>query len=414
MYSFNPDTFHWAVGIENTFIPHERPGLRALEEYELTQHYHFWREDIDRAADLGVGYIRWGIPWYRVNPERGRYHWAWVDEVLDYLVNQKGIQPIVDLVHYGTPLWLENSFIDPDYPQYVAEYAHAVAERYGSLVRYYTPLNEPTLNAEYGGRREEWPPYLAGEEGYVQVLLPIVRGMVCTTRAVREADPDAVFVQVEAMAWGWTQDKRLEDVVENRIAHTYLANDLYMGRVDTHHLLWPYLRQHGVTENDLAWLQENKETVDIFGVNFYPWSGGEAVLDTDGRPRLIGKLNGQHLADVMRRTWERYQIPLMITETSAKEDVTGRARWMDETITAVAASRAEGVPILGYTWFPMMTMVDWEYRRTDKPVADYLIHLGLWDATFDENQVLQRMSTPLVEKYRHYVSQGTPQPIATT
>lgn len=48
----SPSEFHWAGGIENTFIPQERPGPRALEEYELTQHYAQWRADLTRAASL--------------------------------------------------------------------------------------------------------------------------------------------------------------------------------------------------------------------------------------------------------------------------------------------------------------------------------------------------------------------------
>ncbi|MBK8129195.1 MAG: hypothetical protein IPK53_09850 [bacterium] len=68
-----------------------------------------------------------------------------------------------------------------------------------------------------------------------------------TVSTVREADPDAIFVQVEALGWGWTQDEQLQAEVAWRLAHTYLAFDLFTGRVDTTHLLWPYLRQHGVT-----------------------------------------------------------------------------------------------------------------------------------------------------------------------
>ncbi|WP_374687956.1 family 1 glycosylhydrolase [Promineifilum sp.] len=400
------DTFLWAVGIEDTFIPQEQPGLRALEEYELTQHYQLWSADIDRAADLGVSHIRWGIPWYRVNPEPGRYEWGWVDEVLDYLVNQKGIQPIVDLMHYGTPLWLERSFLDPDYPRHVADYARAVAERYGQLVRYYTPLNEPTVNAEFCGRRGEWPPYREGETGYVAVLMALLRGMVLAAQAIREADPDAAFVQVEALGWHWTHDERLHAEVARRAAHSYLAFDLFTGQVDTAHSLWPYLRDHGVAEEDLSWLRERAARVEVLGVNLYPWSGGELVMDADGQAHCHGELTGHHLAGVLRQAWARYHIPLMVTETSARRDVAGRARWMDETLAAVAAVRAEGIPVIGYTWFPMMTMIDWEYRSTTQPLEDYLLHLGLWDSAFDEDGVLQRHATPLVEKYRQYVKLG--------
>ena len=43
------DGFRFAVGIEDTFVPHAFPGHRALDEYELTQHYRFWSEDLGLA-----------------------------------------------------------------------------------------------------------------------------------------------------------------------------------------------------------------------------------------------------------------------------------------------------------------------------------------------------------------------------
>lgn len=402
----HPDDFYWAVGIENTFIPQEKAGFRALEEYELTQHYQLWREDLDRAAQLGVSHIRWGVPWYRVNPQPERFEWGWVDEVLDYLVNRKGLTPIIDLMHYGTPLWMEQSFLDPHYPQHVADYAHAFAERYGDLVRYYTPLNEPTVNAEFCGFNGQWPPYLSGEQGFVQVLMPIVRGMVLTSEAVRAADPDALFVQVEALRWIETEDERLHEEVGKYFAQTFLAFDLFTGRVDDNHLLTPFLLEHGAAAEDLDWLRSHGQAMDILGVNLYPWSGGKWVVGKDSRPEKQGELTGHHLAGVLRDAWQRYAMPMMVTETSARRDVDGRARWMDETIAAVKQAREEGIPVVGYTWFPMMTMIDWAYRVEERPLADYLLHLGLWDAAFDDNGVLQRHPTALVERYRQYVNSG--------
>src|SRR3979490_163358 len=69
--------FRWAVGIENTFVPHTRAGHRRLDEYELLDHYRQWRQDLDIAADLGISTIRYGIPWYKVNPKPNQYDWSW-------------------------------------------------------------------------------------------------------------------------------------------------------------------------------------------------------------------------------------------------------------------------------------------------------------------------------------------------
>jgi len=81
-----PGGFLWATGIEDTFITDPWPATgRTLEEYELTQHYRFWREDLARVAELGVNSVRYGIPWYRVNPRPGAFDWSWTDEVIPRL-----------------------------------------------------------------------------------------------------------------------------------------------------------------------------------------------------------------------------------------------------------------------------------------------------------------------------------------
>src|SRR5215204_5020150 len=107
----DPDTFAWALGIEDTFIPQVAPGGRVLDEYVLTQHDRFWRDDLRRIADTGCRHLRYGIPWYRVNPAPGVFDFSWTDQVLPYLVQDLGIAPILDLVHYGAPHWLDETFL---------------------------------------------------------------------------------------------------------------------------------------------------------------------------------------------------------------------------------------------------------------------------------------------------------------
>jgi hypothetical protein len=99
----------------------------------------------------------------------------------------------------------------------------------------------------------------------------------------------------------------------------------------------------------------------------------------------------------------------MITETSATESMGGRARWMDETITAVYDLRSRGIPVVGYTWFPLITMIDWAYRRGKKPVEDYLLHLSLVESAFNAQGVLERKPTPLLERYRQYTEIPVPE-----
>ena len=401
--------FLWATGIEDTFIPHARPGLRALDEYELTQHYKLWKRDFDLVAETGVRFLRWGIPWYRIQPTPNKWDWEWTDKALDYLVNVKGITPILDLMHYGTPLWLENSFINAGYPQRVAEYTYEVVKRYKSLVRYYTPLNEPMVNADMCGNKAEWPPYLSGDDGYLKMILALAKGLVLTTQAIKAEQPDAITVQVEALWHTFTNDRSLEEATAHNNSRQYLCFDLSTGRVRDDYVLMDYLCSHGTTNANLEWFRKNAVTFDFFGANFYPWSYGELKKGSNGSVKSVtGNTAGTEIAVVLREVHKRYGMPIIITETSANRDIQGRAQWMDETLATVGALRVEGIPVVGYTWFPLFSMIDWDYRKGRHPLKDYLIHLGLYDCAFDSKGILHRHKTPLVKRYQQHIARLIP------
>lgn len=190
--------FLWAAGIENTFVPQVRNGQRPLDEYELMGHYKHWREDLVLARDLGLSAMRWGVPWYKVEPQPGVFDWNWTDEVIPYMVEDLGVTPIIDLVHYGCPFWMAKEFANKNYPDLVARYAAAFAERYKSLIKWYTPLNEPIINSLMCGLRGLWPPFLKGEKGYIRVMLQLARGIIKTVNVLKEIDPSSIMVHVEA------------------------------------------------------------------------------------------------------------------------------------------------------------------------------------------------------------------------
>ncbi len=384
--------------------------MRRLDEYELSQHYRFWKTDFDLLADLGVRAVRWGIPWYRVQPKLNEWDWSWTDQALDYLVNVKGITPILDLMHYGTPLWLQNSFLNAHYPSLVARYTQAVANRYKSLVHYYTPLNEPTVTAEWCGKRGVWPPYLHGDDGYVKVILAVAKGLVLAVQALKAEQPDMETVQVEAMWRFSTEKESLQAYIHQYNELQYCIFDLTTGRVDQDHPLYTYLRHNGVTRYDLSWLHRNAVTYDYLGINFYPWSYGRVSVRGGGLMyRLSHGINGLAIAEVISAAYERYHIPMLVTETSARREQVGRGLWMDETIAAVRGLRQRGIPIIGYTWFPFFSMFSWFYRTGRLPIEHYLLHLGLYECHFDQQGNFIRQPTALLDRYRYLMSETMPE-----
>ncbi len=80
---------------------------------------------------------------------------------------------------------------------------------------------------------------------------------------------------------------------------------------------------------------------------------------------------------------------------------------MDESLGLVHDLRSEGVPLIGYTWWPMFSLVTWRYRRGRKMLGAYLARMGLWDLRDDGVGTLARERTPLVDRYTAYVTDTT-------
>jgi len=108
----------------------------------------FWNrylEHLDRAAGLGVDSFRLSVEWARCEPSEGR-----VDEVaferyatiLD-ACRQRGMEPLVTLLHFTHPAWLGDDFWDrPDSPEQFARWAGAAVERLGAHCQNWVTLNE--------------------------------------------------------------------------------------------------------------------------------------------------------------------------------------------------------------------------------------------------------------------------------
>jgi beta-glucosidase/6-phospho-beta-glucosidase/beta-galactosidase len=392
----------WALGIEDTFVPHaDRRTGRVLDEYVLTGHDRLWRSDLRLVADIGVRWLRYGIPWYLVNPAPGVFDWAWTDAVLPYLVEDLGIQPILDLIHYGAPLWLDRTFLSPDYPTRVAEYTAAVADRYGSLVRQWTPLNEPRVHAHFAGRVAAWPPYRRGEPGFSQVLVSLARGMALTVDAIRANVPDAEIVHVEALSVVESAAPTLALEVERRMEYPFLALDLVEGRIDEGHPMHPWLVGHGVDPRDLADLARPGRRMDVFGGNFYPQASCWAIRGSVERPWAHRRRGTAHdLEEAVRHAATRVERPLLVTETSVYGSRRARRRWLEEVVASSDRLRVDGVPLLGITWFPAFSLFSWDYRRGQRAPEAYLSHMGLWDLVPDETGDLLRVPTGLDARFR--------------
>lgn len=385
--------FIWATGLEGTTVVDTSRGHRPLEQYELTQVYSQWRLYIEYMASTGVTAVRWAVPWYRVEPAPGQFDWAWTDQVMNYL-RDKNLDPIIDLTHYGSPAWLPESFADAAYPAAMAAFGAAFAQRYPWITKYVS-FNEPKVAAEFGALRSVWPPYLQGDPGYVRILVNLAQGMQETVRSVRSVRPDALFIHV-------APSTMRNDLSADTFLHALLPWDLVNGRVTVDHPLRAWLKGHGVTEDRLNELQANAVNEDIFGVNFYPWN----TKGNQAPKKVLVSNTGDQLVATLKAIYEYTRVPLFITETGAWGPYGLRSSWMEHSTRGVQAARGQGIPVIGYTWYPALDMVGWEYRTNRKSPQKNIMHMGLFEGNFDATGKFVTFETPLAAQYRARIKNG--------
>lgn len=404
---YRDGALHFGVGIEDTFVPQERPGERAIDEYALTEHDIRWRDDLALAAEVGADFVRWGVPWYRVQPEPGRFDWSWLDRVFARFA-ELGIRPIVDLMHYGTPLWMPGQFDDADYPQRVAEYSVQVAERYADTVTDYTPLNEPMIHALFSGEYAYWPPYLAGEAGLVRMVDQLARGFALAQLGMREVlGGRGTFVHVDAgMRYAGDLDAPEHRELAHRLRHqVWLVEDLVTGRVGDGHPLRALLAANGVGDEALRWYVDHAVQPDVYGLNYYPRHSTELLEAgvhhgggfADPRPVRDDGVDG--LRELLRESAARYGAPVMVSETCVTASVPERAAWLAESADAVRGLRAEGLDVVGYTWWPLFDMYEWTWRHSTAPREAHRLTMGLYELV-ETDDGLERRATALVDDFR--------------
>lgn len=396
---------HFGLGIEDTFVPQSGPGERSLDEYELTEHYDRWHDDLELAVRAGAEFVRWGIPWHRVNPASGEWDWSWTDAVMARFASL-GLRPIVDLLHYGTPLWIEREFAHPDFPALFADYAVRAAERYADIATDYTPVNEPMIHARFCGDIGYWPPKLTGESGYNTLAVALAEGFVRAQRGIQDVLGErATFVHVDASTrFAGDVEGGHRDLVELQRLQSFLVEDLVTGTVDEGHPMLPRLRATGVADQRLAWLLGHAVRPDVLGVNYYPRHSTQLMEEgtvhaggfIDPWPTQDDGVAG--LGELLRTYADRYRAPVMLTETCVTDSAEVRMRWLDDSVACVRSLRAEGVDVVGYTWWPLFDMYEWTYRHAQTPRSESLLTMGLWDLV-ETPTGLQRRRNPVADRF---------------
>ena len=363
-------------GVESTV---NRVGDQWFDQTCRSGHDHRI-EDLEGFAALGLHALRYPVLWERVAPTAlATPDFSWSDARL-HRIRDLGMRPIIGLVHHGSGPGY-TSLLDPQFPTLLERYARMVAERY-PWVTDYTPINEPLTTARFSCLYGLWYPHARDARLFVRALLTQLHAVVLAMGAIRSVTPNARLVQTEDCGSTFGRPATAEQV-DHEAHRRWLTWDLLSGRVDVEHPLHDYLRAHGATESDIAFFLERPCSPDIIGLNYYLTSdryldervhdypphhrGGNgrlAYADVDAvraRPEGIAG----HQAHMMA-AWQRYALPVAITEVHLSCTRDEQVRWLVECWQAARRARTAGADVRAITAWALLGSFDWDSLVTER------------------------------------------------
>lgn len=379
--------FLFATGIENS-SPTIDGGKTRIDELERCCHYEHWEEDFALVREMGIHFLRYGIPLHRTFLGADKYDWSFSDLAFNKL-KELNIAPIADLCHFGVPDWLGN-FQNPDFPECFAEYARAFADRY-PWIQLYTPVNEMFICATFSAQYGWWNEQLRSDKTFVTALKHIVKANVLAMQSILEVRPDAIFIQSESSEYFHAENPIAIKPAEVLNSKRFLSLDLNYGRrVDSE--MYEYLMDNGMTRDDYHFFLENRlKHHCILGNDYYQTN--EHRVHADGTTQASGEVFGYD--EITWHYYDRYHLPVMHTETNIREGPNGdeAINWLWKQWANVLRVRNDGIPVVGFTWYSLTDQIDWAFALRE--IHDSIEAVGLYD--------LDRKIRPVGRAYKQLI-----------
>ena len=373
-----PEGAHFAVFDDELYPNHD--GI---------DFYHHYKEDIALLKEMGFKMFRLSISWSRIYPtgEEEKPNQAGLDfyrNVFTELRNA-GIEQLVSIWHFDTPLALEEKYgdwLDRKYIALYEKYVTTIFNEYKGLVKYWLTFNEinNTIN---------FLPDNASDEAYQEAYQHLHYQFVASARAVQighQIDPEN---KIGCMICGITYyplTSDPEDILFNRSKWEkgifYCGDVQCKGKYPTYaKRLW---KEHNVkldiTEQDLEELK--KGTVDMYTFSYYM---SQAVTTHENDDAVSGNmsfgvrnpyleysdwgwaLDPKGLRYYLEMIYDRYEKPLMVVENGlgAYDTVVEdgsihdnyRIEYYRAHIEEMAKAIEDGVDLIGYTTWGCIDLV---------------------------------------------------------
>ena len=388
------------LNVYDTLVVTPEPGIEPqfCDTSVASDHYHHWKEDIDLMAEMGFKAYRFSIVWSRIHPlgddEANEAGLKYYEEMVDYL-NEKGIEPVVSLVHFDMPDHLMrtyNGFLNKKVIDFYAKHVETVVSRLKGKVRYWLTYNEINLCTHMpdlvSGAIQ--PDGMSDSQLFVQLNTNVLIAHARAVEVIKKVDPQA---KVGGMCGSspyfpltCTSEDNLATHFKNQM-HNYLMFDVMCSGTFPPYFE-NYRKQRGIemdcSEEEHEVLKKASQHLDYLAFSYYqssvtadfaeiqdPLQKEDALLKDQRRlknPNLKAnawgwQIDPNGLRYLLNVYYDRYHKPLFIVENGiGREEELVDGKVVDDERIAYhaahiqamkAAVEVDGVDLIGYlAWSP--------------------------------------------------------------
>lgn len=361
--------------------------------------YHRYKDDIKLFAEMGFKVFRTSIAWSRIFPggdekEPNEKGLQFYDDLFDELLKY-GIEPLVTISHYETPLHLSvkyDGWVDRDMISFYERYVRTIFNRYGSKVKYWLTFNEinSVLHEPFmsGGIYTD-KSQLKKQDLYQAIHHELVASALAT-KIGHEMMPDSkIGCMILSMPmYALTSDP--DDVIAAMKADHM---NTFFGDVHVRGEYPGYMKRY-FKENDIQIQMADGDeellknhTVDFVSFSYYmsACEAADRLKAQAGEGNLMGGVTNPYLKQsewgwaidpqgiryVLNQFYDRWQKPLfivenglgavdeLITEPDGTKTVLDdyRINYLRDHLIQVREAIEDGVPVMGYTSWGCIDLV---------------------------------------------------------
>jgi beta-glucosidase len=365
---------------------------------QAADQWNRFEDDFKLAQALGHTAYRFSLEWSRIEPQEDQFDTAALEHYYQIILSlrSKGIEPIVVLNHFALPLWLsrQGGWFSEKTPELFARYVQKTTEALGVNVHYWVTLNEPVVYAFRGYIVGDWPPGEKSLEKAIKVCKNLLLGHVLAYKKIKET-----YLQ---KGWKAPMVGIAKHVIIFRASSDYSLLDRMTARFTSwlfnHVFVQALVRGQAYCIGLFNVHLPQAKTLDFIGLNYYtrafvvnhgfevPGIYIKQYTKSAGQYHYTGKNNFFSAASQDHNTgedkflsWEiyakgmyaflkdfsRYKLPILISENGiSTNDDTEREVFIVEHLKAVARAMKEGAPVIGYLYWSLLDIYEWNKGLT--------------------------------------------------